>query len=96
MNTADELRIFGVKRYISTQCEDCFVQHELHWEHVTHELQEGPYLPTVPELTHMPLSWRFSPVTQPGQRRAQNEEVFAVVPVFIKEHLRLAAALSHP
>lgn len=27
------------------------------------------------------------PVTQTGQRRAENEEVVAVVPFFVKEHI---------
>lgn len=41
-------------------------QQALHWKHVTqYPCRRGPYLPTVPELTHMPLCCRFSRSLKP-------------------------------
>lgn len=42
----------------------------------------GPYLPTVPELTHMPLSWWFSRSLKPDRGALRTEVVPAVVPPF--------------
>lgn len=61
-----------------------------HREHVTpRRSRRGPYLPTVPELTHMPPLQVVQPVTHAGQRRAEDEEGLAVVPLFVREHIRL-------
>lgn len=49
---------------------DCFCarQEKCTGKHVTQCLcRRGPYLPTVPELTHMPLCWRFSRSLEPDK-----------------------------
>ena len=55
------------------QCVDCFVHKEKSQEeHVTQNVcRSGPYLPTVPELTHMPVCWRFSRSLKPDKDEAK-------------------------
>lgn len=43
--------------------------------------RKGPYLPTVPELTHMPLCWWFSRSLKPDK---ETDEVAALVPLFVQ------------
>lgn len=63
--------------------------------------RKGSYLPTVPELTHMPLCWWSSRSLEPDK---ETEEGVAFVPLFVpdshKANVGVAqedrAALSHP
>lgn len=46
----------------------CARQEKCTGKHVTQCLcRRGPYLPTVPELTHMPLCWRFNRSLEPDK-----------------------------
>lgn len=63
--------------------------------------RKGSYLPTVPELTHMPLCWWFSRSLKPDK---ETEEVDAFAPLVVPDSHKANAgvaqqdrvALSHP
>ena len=71
---------------------------ESHWEHVTQYFcRRGAYLPTVPELTHMPLCWGISRSVKPDkyawrmQRWSQGSSCLSK-----SSYKCRTSALSHP
>lgn len=56
------------KKMLGALCGLLCAQPESQEEHVTeYSCRRGPYLPTVPELTHMPLCWWFSRSLKPDK-----------------------------
>lgn len=90
----------------SHRCVNCFVQnkHRVGKQVTQCSCRRGPYLPTVPELTHMPLWGWFSRSLETGQSCTENWEGVAVVSLFVTEShrgttadvARVFSALSHP
>lgn len=95
-----------LRRRGSHRCVNCFVhnKHRVGKQVTQCSCRRGPYLPTVPELTHMPLCWWFSRSLETGQSCTENWEGVAVVSLFVTEShrgttadvARVFSALSHP